>query len=256
MSIRKKVLMSGDSWAFGSGRVFFDGNHHIFGLPATDTGIHMRDLFTEYEFTNYPFLGGHNIQSVEAIKNALSSEEFDYIFWVQTDPMRDIASVKPHKFNEPVVLTDSMIDLASSSNILQFMENKLTKTYLELDKVAADAGVKIHCVGGCSMLHHTISEFENLLPIMPSIIQFLIPTFTQDTIVFNTAWITGMIDYERTHTVNEVFSANLREIADIYHAKSTVAFGSEPYFICGSDREHPSPAGITCWTTECKTYIK
>ena len=64
MSIRKKVLMSGDSWAFGSGRVFFDGNHHIFGLPATDTGIHMRDLFTEYEFTNYPFLGGRNIPVV------------------------------------------------------------------------------------------------------------------------------------------------------------------------------------------------
>ena len=247
--------MSGDSWAFGSGKVFFDGNHHLFGTPTTNLGMHMQDLFNEYDFTNYPFLGGSNSQSVQAIKNALANEKFDYIFWIQTDPMRDIAPCKYHVLNEPIELTSNMIDLASSCNIVQFMEDALLNTYSELAQIAAAADVKIHCVGGCSMLHHTISSYENLLPIIPSIIQFLIPTFTQDTIVFDTAWLTGMIVHEHTHSVNAVFSANLRELVEIYHAKSTIAFGSTPYFICGNDRTHPSPDGLICWTNECKSYI-
>jgi hypothetical protein len=62
-----------------------------------------------------------------------------------------------------------------------------------------------------------------------------------------------MIRYADTHTVNQIFSDNLREVVDLYYPKESKIFGRAEHFTI--DPTHPDTAGLVLWTAECRKYI-
>lgn len=248
----KKVLLAGDSWGYGAGFV-----HDANGVEGY--GILTAEAFTEYDFTNVSHRGGLNSESVQNIKDCLDKADYDSIFWIQTDPMRELRSVMlewdPLATTQGafVGLTATGVEVCSTQNLIKLMEQLLSESYRDLNKIAADHNKKIHCLGGCSMLHPSISQHENLIPIIPSIIQFLVPSFTEDTFVYDTNWMHLMILHADSHAVNKIFSDNLREVVDLCHPKISKVFGCHAHF--SVDSCHPDPDGLRLWAAECKKYI-
>lgn len=247
----KKVLLAGDSWGYGAGYVYCNG--------VEGPGILTAEVFTEYDFTNVSRRGGLNSESVRNIKDCLLPADYDSIFWIQTDPMRELTNIflewkqitPTHGLH--VGLTAYGVEVCSTQNLIKLMEQFLSESYHDLNKIAADHNKKIHCLGGCSMLHPSISHYENLIPIIPSIIQFLVPSFTEDTFVYDTNWMHMMILHADSHAVNKLFSDNLREVVDLYHPKISKVFGYHAHF--SVDSCHPDPDGLRLWAAECKKYI-
>ena len=86
------------------------------------------------------------------LNNILSSpsNHYDYIFWFQSDPIRDL---RPYD------------DFGKS-----------IKTYEDL---LNSIGQKIYCIGGCSKLNmELIKKYNNLYPLIDSVTEFILPTYT------------------------------------------------------------------------------
>ena len=242
----KKILLAGDSWGYAAGYDDQPG----FILTA--------DAFPEYDFTNVSERGGLNSKSIQFIKDGLNNIDYDTIFWIQTDPMRDLRLEflewdEGHGAGKCISLSEYGVEICSTVNLVRFIENLITDSYSRLNTIAGDANKKIHCLGGCSMLHPSISLFPNLIPIIPSIVQFLVPTFTEDTFIYDTNWLHLMILYADSHAVNKTFSDNLRAVVDLSHPKESKIFGYVPHF--SLDSHHPDPEGLLLWAAECKKYI-
>jgi hypothetical protein len=247
----KKILMTGDSWGYGAG--YSLGNNIVIS-PA--------DIFTDCDFTNECKPGLKNSDTIGTIAAQLSNSYYDAIFWIQTDPMRDLWEVfaqnslgAPGDWSKDCTLTEYGINICSTTNLVKYIENLLFESYKQLNIIAKTWNKKIYCLGGCSMLHPKIRKYSNLIPIIPSIIQFLVPTFKKDTFLYNTHWLTTIIQYHDNYVVNQTFKDNLREIIDLYHPKETEIFGLANYFKYTTDYYHPDPEGMRLWTTECKRYI-
>ena len=246
----KKVLLAGDSWGYGAGYIYYNGVEGPGNLTA--------EAFTEYDFTNVSRRGGLNSESVQNIKDCLAQTDYDSIFWIQTDPMRELTLVfLEWEETSPgngryASLSAYGAKVCSTQNLIKLMEQLLSESYSALNKIAADHNKKIHCLGGCSMLHPSISEHKNLIPIIPSIMQFLVPSFKEDSIVYESQWFRQIIEHADAHEVNQTFSDNLRELVEVYYPKQAF-MGQAPHF--QEDSHHPDPAGLRLWAAECKKYI-
>jgi hypothetical protein len=248
----KKVLLSGDSWGFGA--------EYKHGTNSKDF-FHTKELFVEHDFTNVSRPGSLNSESISEIENELSKKDYDAIFWIQTDPIRDVWIDKWavgwfHNFRtEKIVLTEYAIEICSTINLVKYIETLLFKTYSNLNKIAEASNKKIYCLGGCSMLHPEIRNYTNLIPIIPSIAQFLESEFTEDSFIYDTYWMTALIQYADTHKVNKIYHDNLCEVTELFLPKSTWFFKKSKYFNPLEDPWHPSKEGLMLWVEQCKKYI-
>lgn len=78
-----------------------------------------------------------------------------YVFWFQTDPIRDLRPYDQETFPK------------SSNELMETNHELLEKTYAELNNI----GVKIHCMGGVTNLKPSIEKYPNLISVIPSIVQ-------------------------------------------------------------------------------------
>jgi len=153
-----------------------------FTLPKKNTNfglskiIHLglQQFFTDigYEVINLSIPGSSNKHTIQKIKEfvTISNDEF-VILWIQTDALRDL---RPYKnFKETFQTYDQIID---------WQRNQLYETYKELNSFKR----KIICLGGVSKIHlDLIRDFNNLDPVIPSIIEWLIPNFTAAALNFS-----------------------------------------------------------------------
>jgi len=159
----RTVLIAGDSWAAGEWGFENPGSYVVLhrGLEQ-----YLRD--SGYTVINKSVPGGSNRLAVELIKPTHSEIS---VIWFQTDPIRDL---RPYKGFKSKYTTYEDILLAQKQLLLQ--------TYSELNEL----DLKIICIGGCSRLDFSlIKDCSNLIPFIPSAIEFLLPQYTHPEIWFS-----------------------------------------------------------------------
>jgi len=142
------IVIIGDSWGCGE---WSDD------MPYRVTHCGLAQYFTDRgcNVTNLSKPGGSNKDMVTALIATLPIYNPHYVFWLQTDPIRDLRPYDQETFPK------------SSSELTEMGRDLLENTYAELN----DIGVKIHCMGGVTNLEKSIEKYPNLIPIIPSIIQ-------------------------------------------------------------------------------------
>lgn len=159
------LLLAGDSWGCGEWSV----KGHL-----THSGLEQYFQLHGYKITNVSMPGAGNKIIVNNIQRALQQQKFDKIFFIQTDPLRDIHVAN---FNYNVKWFNTYDDLQDIINRL------LKKTYQQLDSF----NIPIFCIGGCAKLNvEVIKPYKNLYPIIPSIIEFL--GYEQPNIWISSVW--------------------------------------------------------------------
>ena len=128
-----------------------------------------------FKVTNYSEGGRSNLEAVDHLCHQLSLHDntFDYVIWFQTDPLRDLTPYT--NFNSRFSSYEELI--STSKELLNSSYNRLN----QLNK-------KIICIGGCSKLDSDIHKYKNLVPLIDSVIEFLLPTFTAPE-VWHSDWI-------------------------------------------------------------------
>lgn len=157
------ILIAGDSWGCGEWDCFDNGTH-----SATHKGIEQYFIDNGNNVTNVAKGACSNKYSCLQLVNELLNTSYDYTIWFQTDPLRDL---RPY--------TTFVDDYHTYDELLDQQHSLLVNTYGILN----GANTKILCIGGCSKLDMTlISRFDNLIPIIPSVIEFLVPQYSHPKI--------------------------------------------------------------------------
>lgn len=145
----QSILIVGDSWGLGE----WDFNPY----EVRHTGLQHYLEEAGHTVLNKSVAGSSN---KAVVSNLLKSnlQDFDYIFWIQSDPLRDL---RPYQQFHKLTNIELMI---KQSKIL------LDSTYSLLNSI----GKPIHCLGGCAKLDLDLLKLHNnLIPFMPSIWEFI-----------------------------------------------------------------------------------
>lgn len=175
-----KILIAGDSWGCGEWGNYsaveplFSGRNHA----ITHLGLEQYLIDDGHEVHNLSKGGLSNNSTVINIQDNLH-HNYDYIFWFQTDPVRDILRWDQEKskwFN-------------TFDHLVLMQEIDLRRVYKNLNQL----NTKIHCIGGCSKLDvDRMQDYSNLIPFIPSVIEFLIPNFRHPKIWFTGDWVLNL----------------------------------------------------------------
>lgn len=144
-----RIVILGDSWGCGEWSAKSDPyrvTHRGLELYLNECGCNV---------TNLSKAGGSNKEMVEVLHRTLHIYDPKFIFWFQTDPMRDLRPYNQATFPKSI------------SEVIELSGQLLNDTYADLNRL----GVKIHCMGGTSKLQKSIENYPNLIPLIPSIIE-------------------------------------------------------------------------------------
>jgi len=145
-----KIFIGGDSWARGEHPNF----HHL--------GLQQYFVEEGYQVINSSVLGASNYDSIDILNNDLREQyqSGDLIFWVQTDPLRDLRGPKPlyHRL---------VPQITSAKGIYSLMDILLHNSYRKLEAVGNNYSATIYAIGGlCSVGDVGLFNFIN--PIVTS----------------------------------------------------------------------------------------
>lgn len=167
----KTILLAGDSWGLG---VYIKT---INGYTPTGKGIQSLLVQSGYNVINISQAGDNNTKIVERIKTNINHA--DCIVFLQTDIFREHSY---HIQKDGVgwrVLEEPFVDqLITYPSLSAYYEEYFSTLYSQLNSL----NKKIHCIGGWSALHPSISKFENLINLIPSATELIIPN-TNDVYV-------------------------------------------------------------------------
>lgn len=199
-----KILIAGDSWGEG---IWFPSR------PASVEGSFAHILEqNKHNVTNLSKGGFSNFDSFSSLfVEFLNNGPHCRVIWIQTDPMRDFR-IKGESIliNETIVPKYDFNPLRSyyinkSRSLEQFLTSHLDATYCYLNRLADQYECKIYCIGGCSALSKSISSYRNLIPLLPSISEFLIKGY-KDNIFNNTeSWM----NYQLPNFLNKTMLDNV-----------------------------------------------
>jgi hypothetical protein len=160
-----KIVIGGDSWGV---REWSDSEEIHRG---------MWQYFEEggHEVTMSAIPGECNNITTSHLNNVLSSSnQYDYIFWFQSDPLRDL---RPYD--------DFGKSLKTYEDLIIKSDELIDKTYNFLNLI----GKKIYCIGGCSKLNLPLmKKYENLYPLIESVTEFILPNY-QHPRLWHSDWI-------------------------------------------------------------------
>lgn len=165
--------------------------------------------------------------------------DVDYIIFIQTDALREFHYYK----DKWKVLPGAVIrKLLTFDTLLDAFDNYFNSLYKDLNK----HNIPVLCVGGWGKLHSCISRYQNLVPVLPSAIQFLIPEFKNDSYLGDFEWYTQLADH--TEFSNK-FSTELKQL--------TVIGGEKMDLVCKHWGDvHPTKDGYEAIVNSLLAYIK
>jgi hypothetical protein len=135
------------------------------------TGLEYYLIESGHSVTNISIPGGSNKFIINTIRLGESLDTFDVIFYFQTDPFRDL---RPY--------TNFKKDFTTYKQLISWQNLQLDLTYAQLNKFRT----KIYMLGGCSKLNLSlISKYENLLPLIESIPEFLLSDYNHPEIWYS-----------------------------------------------------------------------
>jgi len=153
-----QILLGGDSWACGEWARPEGAPGHV-PVEIVHRGIEQYFIDDGFGVVNTAEGGSSNKSAVERLA-AVVDDHYDYVIWIQTDPIRDL---RPYdSFNQ---------EFTSYNLLLEYSKQALANTYEKLNQF----GVPVYCMGGCSKLDPAIDRYQNLVVMIPSLIEFLIP---------------------------------------------------------------------------------
>ena len=168
------ILIAADSWGCGEWS-YNSGN----GSVILHKGLEFYFSECGYNVHNISDGGAANVRILKRMGNL--KKKYNYVFFIQTDPLRDLRPYK--KFKEL-----NRLDL-----LIEKQKELIDETYKNLNKL----GYSIHCMGGCGKLNlELINKYENLIPFIESIPEFLIPNYSHPDVWFSD-WI-DLIDDQFT----------------------------------------------------------
>ena len=168
------ICIFGDSWGCGEWD-FVDGNYTV-----THAGIAEFFKNAGHKVTNISECGNSNKNSLNDISKQ-NLNLFDYVFWFQTDPLRDLRS-ENHPWNR---YGEKFHSIKTVSMLVDTNQLLLKDTYEQLNLFNKE----IYCIGGCSKLNiDLLMQYKNLIPLMPSIPEFLCKDY-QHPDIWHSDWL-------------------------------------------------------------------
>ncbi len=152
-----KILIAGDSWGKGE----WGGNRPIYDV--SHLGLERYFRTKKYDVLNVSQGGASNQESIRNLSLSLSYKAWDYVFWFQTAPLRNLRPYPTFKK-----------DFRSYKDLLDKSNDLLDKDYKNLNNLERP----IHCIGGCSKLNlDLISNYQNLIPLIPSATELILKDY-------------------------------------------------------------------------------
>jgi len=149
------ILITGDSW--GRGEWGHDENGRYANLHA---GLQFYLEQDKHTVENVSIPGGHNRDAFTKMMEVLG--DHDLIIWLKADPLRDLI---------PEDYDSIKHDFTTYAELLTESKRLSKRAYADF----ASCGKKIHCIGGGGKLDiELISQHKNLVPLMPSITEFVL----------------------------------------------------------------------------------
>jgi hypothetical protein len=191
------ILLAGDSWGVG---VYQKSNNDY---KPTGQGI---QTFLECQNVSKP-----GISNTEILNNIKQASASDATVFLQTDILRE------HTYHGPKDsaigwrwLEESFIQhLLTYSTLDQYITDYFKEIYTQLNLLAEQRGHKIICIGGWSDLHPSIVDYDNLIPLIYSSTQTLIPDSPSGVYISDFEYF---IQFEETAIANH-FGTELKQIA-------------------------------------------
>lgn len=184
------ILISGDSWGkgeWGDYTPIYDVSH---------PGLERYFKNKRYGVLNVSQGGATNIESIKKIFYKLQDKKYDYVFWFQTSPLRNL---RPYDTLKK--------DCKSYKDIIEKSNELLDKDYKSLN----DLNHPIHCIGGCSKLNlNLMSKYQNLIPIVPSVTELILKNFVHPDV-----WLD-----EWNHLIGTQFDKESIDL--LYHDQMTI----------------------------------
>ena len=155
-----KFCIAGDSWGCGEWGDDDQGNYRV--LHA---GLEFF-LKQQHQVRNVSMGSASNNYAIGRLTHVLQHDQFDHIFWFQTDPLRDTTNLL-HEEN------------LTFDRLLEENRQQIDRVYRVLNKL----GVKIHCIGGCSKLDlELMAQYPNLIAYIPSVTEWAEPDYIHPSI--------------------------------------------------------------------------
>lgn len=154
------IIIAGDSWGLGEwGQVY--GKYK----PVhAGTAHFLASWFPDHNIKNTARAGSSN---QAAIARLAKEPSCNICVFFQTDAMRDL---QPYQGNA------TFLKLSCYQDVYDINRRLLDNTYQKLQ----DLGYEILLIGGCAKLHvDLIARYQNLVPLIPSVAEMLIPGHEQ-----------------------------------------------------------------------------
>lgn len=175
-----KILVVGDSWGCGVWEYSKKSNIKPFIIHK---GIEQFMIDDGHEVTNLSVGGTSNKSNIRRMKMLDNLNYYDYIFFIKTDPLRNMLSSVKYKTN-----TKWFEDYES---LLLMNYNFMLDDYKELNNF----NTPIYIIGGCYKVNiELLKQFNNLKLVLSSIPEFLESKFKAPEIFFSGSWKNDLDD--------------------------------------------------------------
>ena len=162
------ILLAGDSWGCGE---WLDAEIHGRNI-LSHKGIEQFLQDVGHDVVNASKTGESNKVVTDRLIDALSKKQFDYIFWIQTDPLRDL---RPNYFH-PLSTLRTVDDFNQLGNKL------LEPNYDKLNSLSTP----IYCIGGLGKLNlELMKDRHNLIPLIPCVVELIIENYQRYPLAFS-----------------------------------------------------------------------
>ena len=210
-----RILISGDSWGCGEWGVDIDNKYKVM-----HKGIEHYLLNDGHIVENISVPGSSIADAIQNLKKNNISE-YDFAIFFQTDPLRNLRPY--HKIYEKFL---------SFNDVIKIQDEILDYSYNLLDNI----GIKIYFFGGCSKIKiNNIKNYNNLIPVLPAITEFLFPEYTHPLV-----WTSDIL-----HRNDILKNLNLDVLTGFFEQKrkQDMLFNKEYAHYFGTDGRHPNRLG-------------
>ena len=165
------ICIFGDSWACGEWGWDKDNEYCILHEGITSF---LREH--GHTVTNAGQGGQSNKFAVSSLKLLIEDNNFDYIFWFKTDPLRDL---HPYDFFQAGITYQELISIRDQQTL---------ECYRNLNSL----GVTVHCIGGAQKLNTSlILKYSNLVSYIPCLTEWIEPKYKHPEI-----WVSDWLNLE------------------------------------------------------------
>lgn len=173
----KKVLLAGDSWGCG----VWGNQGHVNPLNALKhKGIEQFLIDDGYDVLNVSMGGASNTDIIKRMEPLVYRYKFDYVFYIKTDPLRDLYPVG----TDDTAKTGKLF-FSNYQQIVDTVDYNSNVCYEKLNRMPFN----IHVIGGCGTVNETLlQKYNNLKLVLKSIPKYLCPNFVIPNVWFSTGW--------------------------------------------------------------------